>query len=986
MVARHRRACQSEVGWDNLGAVCMTTQPQAMQQERRFVSVTLPWAVAGTALLLYLLTLNRGLTVGNLLSVAGLNGLQWQPGLGSPVYTLLTWPLRWLPAGAVPVVLSVFSAACGAAVLGLLARCVALLPYDRTPLEQMAMRNEWGWLTGRRAWVPVVASCVVAGLHFPFWDRARDGGPAMFDLLLFAWVVRCLLEYRTDARESWLNQAAFVYGLGMVENWVMVLLLPAFVGALMWVMGWSFFRVRFLVRVWWLGLAGCAFYLATPLLAKLQAEIKVPFWPAVKMVLAEQKNQLLGHVLYAREALVLAGLFSLIPLVVMAVRFRPLSGDVSRVGSNLTNFSFHLLRGIFLVGGVWVALEPPVAASRMGLGTAFLPLHWLGALVVGYAAGYFLAVFGERRRPFRWTPAQQRRNRIVVAGVHAVLWVGAALLFYRNFPVILTADGRWLQQYARLVRETLPQRAAVLLSDDPLRLWPVLSVLRKVADGPAHLCVDTRLLTFPEYHEALRRWSDGAWPALPTNAPSGPLDAGWLIDRLLRVAQERPVYYLHPSFGYYFEYFRPVPHGLVWELQPYDSATLLPPVMDRAAVEENLRFWHQTAQGALLQLRRALGIAGSTNLLDRVLVGLRVGRPVLTDVRLVAATYSRALTWLGVGLQRAGEWEAGAECFRQALELNPQNLVARINAEYNRSVREGRPTRVKLSGPVENQFRMYRNWDQVIGDNGLFDEPTFTYEQGRVFAQGLLFRQALREFERVRELDPEDLASRLWLGHLYLTVGHPERTLEVVGELRRAPDRFGLTFTNQIELLGLEGTARMMLGQREETHRLLQQAVGTGPTNHFLLAMCAQVYLRAGDWTNAIPLFDRQLLVMPNDTDAMMNKSYACLQAGRLEEAVEVLDRLLQLQPNNHRALLNRAIARLRLGRLDESWQDYQQLLQLYPNVHQIHYGLAEIAWRRRDTNAALQHYEAYLEWAPRQTVEYSNVMERVRQLRGGGS
>ncbi|MGA4643393.1 tetratricopeptide repeat protein [Limisphaera sp. 4302-co] len=964
----------------------MTTQPLAMQQERRFVSVTLPWAVAGTAWVLYLLTLNRGLTVGNILSVAGLTGLQWQPGLASPVYTLLTWPLRGLPAGVVPVVLSAFSALCAAGVLGLLARCVALLPYDRTPLEQVVQRNEWGWLTGRRAWIPVVAACVVGGLHFPFWDRARDGGPAMFDLLLFAWVVRCLLEYRVDAREGWLDQAVFVYALGMVENWVQVLLLPAFVGALMWVMGWSFFRARFLTRAWLLGLAGCAFYLATPLLARLHPEMTVPFWPAVKMVLAEQKNQVVAHVLYAREALVLAALFSLIPLAILAVRFRPLSGDISRVGSNLTNFSFHVLRGIFLVGGLWVALEPPFAASRLGLSTAFLPLHWLGALVVGYSTGYFLVVFGERRRSHRWNPGLQRRNRAVVAGVYVLLVASGALLFYRNFPVIRTADGRWLTQYGRLAREGLPAQAAVLLSDDPLRLWPVLSVLQSTPDTPPHLGVDTRLLSFPEYHQALRRWSDGVWPEPPTNTPPGPLNPVWLVDRLLRVAQVRPVYYLHPSFGYYFENFRPLPHGLVWEMQPYDAETVLPPPLDTNAVAENLRFWRETAGGAMDGLRRALGRSGATNLLDRLLSRLRVGRPVLTDARLVALSYARALTWFGVDLQRAGRWEEAADCFRLALELNPDNVVARINAEYNRTVREGNPTRITLSGPVEDLFRRYRTWDQLIGDNGPFDEPTFCYEQGRVFAQGFLFRQAIREFDRVRQLDPQDLPSRLWLAQLYLTVQRPRHALAVVEELKVAPERFGLTFTNQIELLGLEGMARMQLGQPEQVHKLLQQAVGTGPTNHYLLAVCAQVYLRAGDWTNAIPLFDRQLEVMPQDTDAMMNKGYACLQAGRFEEAVEVLNRLLTLQPNNHPAWLNRAIAQLRLGRLDDAWQDYQRLLKLYPRVHTIHYGLAEIAWRRRDTNTAIQHYEAYLETAPRQTAEYTNVMERLRSLRGGGS
>lgn len=754
----------------------------------------------------------------------------------------------------------------------------------------------------------------------------------------------------------------------------------------MWVMGWSFFRIRFLTRAWLLGLAGCGFYLVRPWLATLHPEMTVPFWPALRMLLVEQKNQLVAHVLHARESLIVAALFSLVPLAIMSVRFRPLSGDISRIGTNLTNFSFHLLRGVFLLGGLWVAMEPPFAASQMGLGPQFLPFHWLGSLVVGYATGYFLLVFGERRRSFRWTPLQQRRNRLVVLCVCGAIGVTAVLLFYRNFSVIRTADGRWLRDYSRLVQRHLPSEAAVLLSDDPLRLWPVLAALRAAQEAPRHVGVETRLLGFAEYHEALQRRTEGVWPSPPTNTPPGPLEPAWLIDRLLQVVEKKPVCYVHPSFGYYFEYFRPIPRGLTWEMRPYGPEELLPAPLSSESVEENLRFWREEAASTLSRVRHGLGYVPFTNLLDRLLGQLRVHPPVLLDVRLVASTYSRALTWTGVGLQRAGRWQEAGECFRKALELNPQNLVAQVNMEYNRTVLAGKPARVTLTGPVEEQFRMYRNWDQVIGNNGPFDEPTFCYEQGRVFAQNMLFRQAIREFERVRELALEDLPSRLWLAHLYLMVRHPRKALTVVEELKAEPERFGLTFTNLVELLGLEGAARFALGETEQAHRLLQKAVGTGPTNHYLLAVCAQVYLRAGDWTNAIALFNRQLEVMPADTDAMMNKGYACLQAGRYEEAVHVLTQLLELQKDNHAALLNRAIARLRSGRLDEAWQDYHRLSGLYPKAFQVHYGLAEIAWQRRDTNTAIQHYEAYLETAPRQTVEASNVLERLQQLRGGRS
>ena len=41
-----------------------------------------------------------------------------------------------------------------------------------------------------------------------------------------------------------------------------------------------------------------------------------------------------------------------------------------------------------------------------------------------------------------------------------------------------------------------------------------------------------------------------------------------LVQLLSRLAQTNSLYYLHPSFGYYFEFFYPEPHGLVYKLNP----------------------------------------------------------------------------------------------------------------------------------------------------------------------------------------------------------------------------------------------------------------------------------------------------------------------------------------------------------------------------------------------------------------------------------
>ena len=277
----------------------MTTETS---RENRFVPRVLPWGLAAALLALYLVTLGRGITLNNLQPFAQVSGLQWQPVLTHPLYFLVTLPLKLLPSGWLPLGLNLFSAGCAVLVLALLARAVALLPHDRTRRQRELERSDYSLLTIRLAWVPVVFAVLVCGLQYTFWQSAIGGGPELLSVLLFAYVVRNLLEYRRDGRETWLYLAVLAYAAALPENWLLVLLLPGFIVALIWFMGFGFFRLRFLARAWVLALLGISLYLLLPLLGLLRDQAAVQFWPALKFALADQKNNLVLHWQHAQDA------------------------------------------------------------------------------------------------------------------------------------------------------------------------------------------------------------------------------------------------------------------------------------------------------------------------------------------------------------------------------------------------------------------------------------------------------------------------------------------------------------------------------------------------------------------------------------------------------------------------------------------------------------------------------------------------------------
>ena len=62
--------------------------------------------------------------------------------------------------------------------------------------------------------------------------------------------------------------------------------------------------------------------------------------------------------------------------------------------------------------------------------------------------------------------------------------------------------------------------------------------------------------------------------------------------------------------------------------------------------------------------------------------------------------------------------------------------------------------------------------------------------------------------------------------------------------------------------------------------------------------------------------------------------------------------------------------------------EDYRFLEEKLPASHVIQYGLGDIADKQGRREDALKHFSAYLQWAPRTTPEYTNVLQRVEALK----
>jgi hypothetical protein len=304
------------------------------------------------------------------------------------------------------------------------------------------------------AWLPPVLAVIACGLQLTFWEHSTNGTPEMFDLLLVAYVIRSLLEYRLDERESRLFRAAFVQGIGMANNYAMIGFFPLFIAALIWIRGFSFFRMRFLGRMLLWGLVGLSLYLLLPILNGLSKDGGPGAWETLRGYLSSQRS-VLAYLVFSKSKLIhgprlddsdplfMLGVTSLLPLLLLAIRWPSHFGDTSRVGTLLAKWIFHIAHAFLLLLCLWVCFDSPISPRHIMTKNSWqtilplLPFYYLGALAIGYFAGYFLLVF----RPL---PVRNRRNDPLMIGVHrlattvtvGLLAVLTGGLLCRNAPSI----------------------------------------------------------------------------------------------------------------------------------------------------------------------------------------------------------------------------------------------------------------------------------------------------------------------------------------------------------------------------------------------------------------------------------------------------------------------------------------------------------------------------------------------------------------------
>jgi tetratricopeptide (TPR) repeat protein len=216
-----------------------------------------------------------------------------------------------------------------------------------------------------------------------------------------------------------------------------------------------------------------------------------------------------------------------------------------------------------------------------------------------------------------------------------------------------------------------------------------------------------------------------------------------------------------------------------------------------------------------------------------------------------------------------------------------------------------------------------------------------------------------------------------------VTARLPDRAIEALRDPLEQPGKFSLAKNNATELNIIAAAAYLQKNDLARGTQLLETEMALHPDDNNLLNATVQAYLIHGLFTNALVIIDRQLKLAPNDPALLFNRGLASLQIKAYDDAINAFTRVLATQTNNPSALFNRALACFDSGKLDAARADYKTLQQSFTNSFQSAWGLGEIAWRQHETNEAIRNYKIYLANANTNTEEATNVMQRLRELKG---
>jgi len=273
---------------------------------------------------------------------------------------------------------------------------------------------------------------------------------------------------------------------------------------------------------------------------------------------------------------------------------------------------------------------------------------------------------------------------------------------------------------------------------------------------------------------------------------------------------------------------------------------------------------------------------------------------------------------------RLGETSKATECFKTVGDAYAsQGFTVKAIAMYKKIC--------KLQPSLESLLKLAELYSQ----QGLFNDARAQYLQvAEEFLKNSEFENAIRIFQKIVEMDPENSGIRVRLAEVYLRLNKKTEAWQI--------------FSAAAESLRAKGS----LSGAEE---ILQRMLKLDPGNTYALLMQGKNMMESGDATAAVATLQK-VSDIDSHPDGLRDLLKAYLQAGQLSEAGTIANKLLTVHNDLH-AISSFADALMQAGQYETALQVFDEHAErlLAENSDKVLESLHTIIGHVRDNPDSLQ-------------------------------
>jgi tetratricopeptide (TPR) repeat protein len=250
------------------------------------------------------------------------------------------------------------------------------------------------------------------------------------------------------------------------------------------------------------------------------------------------------------------------------------------------------------------------------------------------------------------------------------------------------------------------------------------------------------------------------------------------------------------------------------------------------------------------------------------------------------------LNTVGDLYSRLGQSDLAVECFKNVGDAYAtQGFTVKAIAMYKKLS--------KLKPSLDCVLRLAELYTQ----QGLFNDARSQYKQvAEEFLRTGELEQATRIFQKILEMDPENVAMRTKLAEVYVRLGKKAEAWQI--------------FSAAVDSL----RARAAI---EPAMEIVQRMLVLDPNNSHALLLRGQMAVESGDAAGCIEYLEK-VADLDSHPDGLRSLFLAYIQAGRLADAGPLAAKLLSVH-NDADAVLGYAEALITAGRFDDALRVYQR-------------------------------------------------------------